>query len=85
MNILQMTHEDLLNHSNCILAVVITGLAKEGFIAADKVDDIQLNYSILVEDPSWMQRFLIKWLGMKPDGNLNYRLVRAIGRQKEPE
>ncbi len=75
MNLMQMTDMDLQRHANIVLIGTIEGLVNEGFLDNSKKEAILLNYSIIVENDSWMPKFLLKHLGIEPN-KLIYRLVK---------
>ncbi len=81
MKMFSLTSEDFQLHANRVMIAVVDGLAKEGLLESDDADIILKNYSVLVENDSWMPQFLMDWLGMKSD-TFRYRLVRAIGREE---
>lgn len=82
MEVMSFTVSDLQNHANVVLVTTLNSLVKEGYLTLSQADEITLNYSIVVENRSWLP----KWLSdkMKLEKNkINYRLYRAIDREMD--
>jgi hypothetical protein len=79
MKMYTMTDQDLLRMSNQVFSCVIGDLVKEGHLTNEQGDKIAENYSVIIENPSWLPEWLAKKLGLEKDTYI-YRLVRAVGR-----
>ncbi len=77
----ELSQSELLQHANAVFINTINSLESEKFITPEQCLDIQRNYSIILENPSWMPKFLTDWLNLK--GKVQWRMVRAINRQKD--
>lgn len=77
-------HEQLLELSNNIFLNVVYALKEEKYLSEQQMDEILTNYSVILEDRSWLPKFLSKYLGLNKD-HQHYRLVKAIGRKEIKE
>jgi hypothetical protein len=75
---------ELLKQVNHTYVQVIDGLRREDFLSAEDANKLSLEYSVIVEQKSWLPPFLAKWVGMK-DSQIGVRLVRVVGREKHDD
>lgn len=81
MNLITLTEEELTRHANLVFVETIAALAQEKLLTAEQADDTILNYSIILESPSWLPSYLAKWLKIDND-KFRWRVVRAVGRKE---
>jgi len=79
MKVYSVTDQDILRYSNLALTCVIDGLKKEGYLTQEQRNKITENYSLIIEDDSWLPKWLVEKIGLTKD-KFAYRLVRAVGR-----
>lgn len=77
-------HEELLEQSNNIFLNVVYALKEEKYLTEQQMNEIIMNYSVIIENRSWLPQFLSKYLGLNK-GYQHYRLVKAIGRKEVKE
>ena len=76
--------DELLKQVNHTYVQVIDGLRREGFLSAEDANKLSLEYSVIVEQKSWLPPFLAKWVGMR-DSQIGVRLARVVGREKRDD
>ncbi len=76
------TDTELMELVNQSYINIITALHKEGMLTAEEAGKAQHHYSVIIESPEWVPKFLAKWLGLK-DGQIGIRLVRVVNREKD--
>ena len=74
---------EMLHQVNYAKGIIIDGLQREGFLTKDQADTLHTHYSVMIETRSWMPTFLADFIGLKKD-SLRVRLVKAVGREKDP-
>jgi hypothetical protein len=74
------TDTQLLELVNASYINTISALYKEGLLTDENAGKAQHHYSVIIESPQWMPKFVTKWLGIKDD-QINMRLVRAVNRE----
>jgi hypothetical protein len=79
MKMYSVTDQDLIKDANLVLSSVLVGLIKEGHLTQEQGNKIAENYSVIIEDASWLPKWLSEKLELMPD-KYGYRLVRAVGR-----
>jgi len=78
----QLNKIELQKHLNQAFINTINGLANEKFITIKQCNEICTNYSIVIEERSWLPKTLAKWMGLECD-KVFYRLVKAVNRKKD--
>ena len=66
-------------HLNNSFVNTINAIHKEKFITEKQRVELLNNYSVMMESPHWLPKFVCKWIGLK-EKEVVYRLVRAVGR-----
>ena len=82
MKLHQIDDIQIQNMANNVLCSILDGLVSEGYITEAQSDEIAFNYSIMLENKSWLPPFLSNWLGITEDSHMRMRLVKAVGRKK---
>lgn len=77
----QMGKDELLSNMNKALNIVVDSLRIEGYLTKEQAEEINTNYSLILESRSWLPVFLADWLGIKKDA-ISMRLVKAVGRKE---
>jgi hypothetical protein len=75
------TDMQLMELVNSAYVSTILALHKEGLITEGNAGKAQHNYSVIIESPQWLPKFLSKWLNFKDD-QIGIRLARVINRDK---
>lgn len=76
-----ITNEELQKHLNSSLQQTLDALRVEGYLTMEQYNDVVLNYSVIVEDTSWLPSWLARYIGLK-DSHVSFSLVKVIGRTK---
>jgi hypothetical protein len=73
------TETDVQNNSNVVKEVVVRGLANEGLIDKDKIDEILNKYAVVVVKKGWLGRAIDKIFFKKDEKDaMKLTLVKLV-------
>ena len=78
ISVMSMTDEDLQRSLNLAYINTLKSLEVEKFLTKEQVEDLEVNYLIVIERKSWLPKFLSERFGLTKDDQLITRLVRRI-------